>query len=263
MSIIGNSVIVSLSPKKILPQFTYSGNYKFEYEKLSNGDYNWELAILSGNNTNLKFTKGVKNIDIFLVGAGKNGSNGNPSGQSITGGKGGDGGNYLVVSNFQLDYDTNYSLTIGTSQGNTTGFGYTTSGASYKSGGAGASMPNITYPTQGSNAGNGTNGVKAFNEENFISLIGDYRYGASGGGGAVYRYSSGYGEFTFNNGAGAITGSGSGGIADPYAKNGADATQSNYGAGGGGGNAIIYINSYRYGNGGLGSPGIIIIRNHR
>lgn len=261
--IIGNSIITSLNPKKMLQEFTYFGQYKFEKQQLSNGDWNWELAILSGSNTPLTFTKGVKNIDVFLVGAGGNGQNGDSYDVTIIGGNGGNGGAYLVASNVSIDFNIPYNLTIGTSQGNTTGFGYTANGGSGKSGGSGASMPNINYPTQGSNAGNGKNGVKAFDDENFTSLIGNYRYGASGGGGGVYRYSPNFGSFTFGAGSGALTGSGDGGAPDANVKNGVSVTQGNTGAGGGGGNAIIYDTSYRHGNGGTGGSGIIIIRNHR
>lgn len=261
MSIIGNALIVGINPKKMLPEFSYSGNYELKHQKLSNGDYNWELAILSGSNTNLKFTKVVDKIDVFLVGGGANGSSGDSYGQSIYGGSGGKGGQCITKTSISITKNTNYPLTIGGAGSNTTGFGYTANGGNGANGGTGASMPSIVYPTQGSNATSGSNGSYAFGSSTSLFQSGR-RYGAGGGAGGVYRVSNNDNSFSFGSSSGGLTGGGTGGSASTNDVNGGNAS-ANTGSGGGGGNARIIKNTYGAGAGGSGGSGIIIIRNHR
>lgn len=259
MSIIGSSIIVGLNPKKMLPTFTYSGNYEFDYDKLSDGTYNWELALLSGNNTNLVFTQVVDKIDIFIVGSGANGERGrsNEDYQNYAiGGKGGNGGEVKTLYNLSTVKNTNCPIYIG-SAGNITSikigdttYSCTSGGREGTTGGNGA----IVYGNaQIASVGvDGTNGVLAFGSSN-TKLRPGYRYAATGGGGGT-RNANFY----------VIRGPGSGGTnagdGGTYSNSGKSA-KANSGAGGGGGG--YDQPSYNDYPGGAGGSGIIIIRNHR
>ena len=199
MSIIGNALIVGINPKKMLPEFSYSGNYELKHQKLSNGDYNWELAILSGSNTNLKFTKVVDKIDVFLVGGGANGSSGDSYGQSIYGGSGGKGGQCITKTSISITKNTNYPLTIG---------------------------------------GAGSNGSYAFDSSTSLFQSGR-RYGAGGGAGGVYRVSNNDNSFSFGSSSGGLTGGGTGGAASTNDVNGGNASANTGSGGGGGNARII------------------------
>lgn len=258
MSVLGNPIIVGLNPAKMLPNFTYSGNYRFGYDKLSDGTYNWELAFLSGNATNLKFSRVTDKIDIFIVGSGANGDHGgsNPDYQNYAiGGKGGNGGEIKTISNVSITQNTNYPITIG-SAGNITsinigGTTYScTSGGGTVGGNGAVVYGNASIATVGQN---GRNGSYAFGTSN-TKLWPGYRYGASGGGGgarnATYYIIRGYGT-------GGTSGAGAGGT---YNSGGKNAT-ANSGSGGGGGG--FDQEQYLDYDGGIGGSGIIIIRNHR
>lgn len=275
MGIVGNALIIGINPKKMLPEISsYSGTYDLKSEKLSNGDYNWELAILSGSNTNLKFSKIAGKVDIFLVGGGANGGSGSAYDQSIYGGSGGKGGQCITASNVTLKPNVNYAITIGGAGAATSmsGNDFTTLSASGGSGvgsgtgtgtngGTGASMPSIVYPTQGSNATSGSNGSYAFGSSTSLFQSGR-RYGAGGGAGGVYRISNNGNNYSFNSSSGGLTGGGTGGSASANEVKGGNAS-ANTGSGGGGGNARIIRNTYGSATGGSGGSGIIIIRNHR
>lgn len=264
MSILGNPIIIGLNPAKMLPVFSYSGSYEFDYDKLSNGTYNWELALLSGSGTNLRFSRVTDKIDIFIVGSGANGGRGssNPDYQYYAiGGKGGSGGEIKTLSNITIATNTNYPVTIG-SAGNTTsitigGTTYSCSSGAGKVGGDGAVVYGNAYiATVGEN---GQNGEWAFGSSS-TKLRTGYRYGASGGGGgtrnAYYYIIRGYGT----GGKGPASGSGGAGNGGVYNKGGGNATDNSGAGGGGGGYDQENYNDY---DGGIGGSGIIIIRNHR
>lgn len=259
MSIIGNSIIVGLNPKKMLPTFTYSGNYEFGYDKLADGTYNWELALLSGNNTNLVFKQVVDKIDIFIVGSGANGERGrsNEDYQNYAiGGKGGNGGEIKTIT-VDTVKNENCPIYIGTAGNNTSitidGITYSCSsgGRAGTSGGNGA----VVYGNAqiASVGGDGTQGVLAFGSSS-TKLWPGRRYAATGGGGGA-KNSTYY--VIRGAGNGGFYGAGNGGS---YGNNGSKALD-NSGSGGGGGG--YDQSNYNDPPGGAGGSGIIIIRNHR
>lgn len=261
MSIIGSSIIVGLNPKKMLPTFTYSGNYEFDYDKLEDGTYNWELALLSGNNTNLIFSQVVDEIDIFMVGSGANGGRGKSNKDYqyyAIGGKGGNGGEVKTFSISTAEMkNANCPIYIG-SAGNITSikigdttYSCTSGGREGTQGGDGA----VVYGNaQIASVGvDGANGVLAFGSSN-TKLWPGYRYAAIGGGGGA-RNANFY--VIRGPGAGGTSGAGAGGS---YLNNGANATANSGSGGGGGGYDQESDNNHP---GGTGGSGIIIIRNHR
>lgn len=263
MSILGNPIIIGLNPAKMLPVFSYSGSYKFDYDKLSNGTYNWELAFLSGSGTNLRFSRVTDKIDIFIVGSGANGGRGtsNPDYQYYAiGGKGGNGGEIKTLPNITIATNVNYPITIG-SAGNTTsitinGTTYSCSSGAGKVGGNGAVVyGNAEIATVGQD---GEDGVYAFGSSN-TKLWPGYKYGASAGGGgarnSTYYVIRGYGI----GGKGPLSGSGGAGNGGAYNQDGKNATSNSGAGGGGGGYDQVNYNDYA---GGIGGSGIIIIRNH-
>lgn len=281
MSIIGNPIIVGVNPSKILPSFTYSGNYKFGYEKLSDNTYNWELAILSGSSLNLRFSQVVDKVDIFICGSGSNGGVGyqHPTiSDYVYGGSGGNGGQIQNIYNVSIAKNTNYAITIGsagvTTSINIGGTVYSCTSGGGLSGGAGANVS--SSPSVG---GNGSNGYIAFanastnNRDSKLLGWDGYKYGASGGGGAV-RSKNGTIRGVGSGGLGSVSGNhggGDGGMWDNNKENGGGKNGvANSGGGGGGG---AYYQSYYQGSsgsyyyldfgGGTGGSGIIIIRNHR
>jgi hypothetical protein len=253
MSIIGNSIIIPFSPIAPLPEFSYSGTYRYQYDS----NNNWELAFLSGNATNLVFKKNTGNIDIFIVGSGANGGKGySRQGYNYyaVGGKGGNGGEIKTISNIAIRNNVNYPITIGTA-GNVTSITIGDTTYSCISGGGKEGQDGaVIYAQAITDPGkNGLNGVYAFGSST-TQLWSGYRYGASGGGGGA-RNASYY--IHRNPGIGGTSGAGGGGA---YDKNGGKAT-ANSGSGGGGG-GYDQPTGVPY-NGGAGGSGIIIIRNHR
>lgn len=275
MSIIGNPILIIPRNINRIPTFTYSGNYKFGYD-----DDNWELALLTGNVTNLKFLTGADKIDIFLCGSGLNGETGINSSTPtpyVQAGKGGDGGKIKCYYNVSISNNVNYPITIGNINsssgedsiiriGNTT---YSSSNGVRRTGGVGA----IARSNDGNNAVSGYDGYIAFydalNSNNRdVKLLGStylgYKYGASGAGGAA-RYNG----VTRSNGLGGINNGGNGGMwnNNNEAGDGESTSKINSGAGAGGG-AYVWDNYPSYSAfvdfpGGTGDFGIIIIRNHR
>lgn len=279
MSILGNPIIVALNPNKLIPSFSYSGNYRFRYEELQDGTYNWELALLSGNNINLNFTQVTDKIDIFICGSGADGTKGYSS-QTYSnyayGGNGGNGGELKNLYNVSIAKNTNYAVKIG-NHGEITsitigGTTYSCSSGGGKTGGAGAAVLGNAYGGTAS-AENGKNGVIAFSDatnsnNRDTKLLGwnGYRYGASGGGGAAKNALN----IVRGNGSGGLgnvsgtAGGGAGGMWDSYGANGDGKNGvGNSGGGGGGGAYIQETYSYTDFPAGHGGSGIIIIRNHR
>lgn len=147
----------------------------------------------------------ISSINFCLVGGGKPGTSGSSS--IYAGGDGGKGGQ-MIQTNASVDGAGYYTISIGGSNQNSTGLGYTaTTGGGANGGGGAANQNNF--------AGNGAQGT-------YCSLKGFY-YGAGGGGGSYGNYSAGNGGQTGggngwgpgvsgqNGGAGTGSGGGGGG----------------------------------------------------
>lgn len=244
-------------------KFKKSSDYIFtgSHEFYSDTTGNWEIVLKSSGNFLFKKKPGA--IDIFLVGGGGKGQDGygTNSGATANGGSGGSGGQVKTVFNVEIIHNINYSITIGASDQDTTGFGQRAIGAGGVTGGYGS---HSTLGGGGSACAAGTNGSLAFGEPNTLAGK-NILFGASGGGAGSARTDDYAGQDPKNGG---ITGGGRGGAADPYhggsAENGSPG-QVNTGAGGGGGAAVVYKDQYyvQGASGGTGGSGIIIIRNHR
>lgn len=244
-------------------KFKKSSDYIFtgSHEFYSDTAGNWEIALKSSGNFLFKKTPGA--IDIFLVGGGGKGQDGygTNSGATANGGSGGSGGQVKTISNIEVTRNTNYSIIIGASDQDTTGFGQRAIGAGGIAGGYGSYS---TLGGGGRSGAAGTNGSLAFGEPNTLAGKNIF-FGASGGGAASARTDDYAGQDPKDGGA---TGGGRGGAASAYSGGSASSGSSgqiNTGAGGGGGGAVVYKGQYYvYGaSGGLGGSGIIIIRNHR
>ena len=223
---------------RVPPLFTVTGGtYEYAEETAADGTLNWELALLTGTNATLTFSRVVDYVDVFLVGGGAHGSGSN----------GGNGGTRLTLSGESKVAVGNsaYTFTIGGNNEATTIFDQTAESGGGSAGGRGAGASR--------DATKGADGEYAFG--NAASLLYSGRkYGAGGGGGGhnyrIYRYGAAGGE----------TGGGKGGSGG----NGADG-EVNTGSGGGG----RYVDEYGGGSGGggassgAGGSGIIIIRNAR
>lgn len=233
---------------------------------------NWEIAFLQS--CVVTFSQNVE-ADFFLVGGGQQGQQGTAEGTYYgakdSGGKGGNGGEVINGSG-NIRKRTSYPLTIGGSNENTIGFGYT---AVYGAGIAGGDGGLIKYPLGPSapslkDAVPGTAGVKAFNGTD--TLIGTFTgtlFGASGGGGGVTysdytqnscRYGADGGATSINSSLYPINQYGKGHDYDnnPSSDDKFSGRQ-NTGQGGGGGGQQGDATH----DGAPGGSGIIIIRNHR
>lgn len=239
---------------------------------------NWEIAFLQS--CKVTFFQNVE-ADFFLVGGGQQGQQGVAEGDYYgakdSGGKGGKGGEVINRSG-NIRKRISYPLTIGGSNENTVGFGYTAvyGGASGWSGIDGGAGGLIQYP-QGPDPGPslydakaGNAGVKAFNDaDTLIETFAGTLFGASGGGGGVT-----YSIYTQNScRLGADGGATSTNLSlypisqygkghdydnDPSSVDKFSGRQ-NTGQGGGGGG----LQSGTIHDGAPGGSGIIIIRNHR
>lgn len=244
--------------------FSFTGNYLFARDE----DGNWELALLESGTLNWLKNPGF--VDMCLIGAGKQGTQGRVGGYHVGtyvySGKGGDGGRVLNVLGAELTGECN--VVIGTDEGETTvtnGLNTWTSanGPAPKSGGRGAEMPQQISSVGTLNEA-GKNGVYAYGavtDETLIPELSGKLLAPSGGGGHANNDYNPGGVWTDQKGgknAGGESGAGNGGTRDHW--NGYDAT--GIGAGGGGG----YANGYNYdsvGAGGYGSDGGLLIRNRR
>lgn len=243
----------------VLPQINCTGVEGIDYVYAEDTETShFEMAIL--NTCDISFQFSVA-IDVFLVGGGASGGSGY---SDAAGGAGGAGGETILISNFKPVTAQTYSMIIGSSDNNTTGFNkIARSGYGSAGGGGGACFGNNhdAYPSAGAN------GVVAFNgsNETGLSLLpSSYRnilYGAGGGGAdcvnSLYVWSTGAGS-----NAGGLTGGGEGGFApnggeDAIGKPGLP----NTGGGGGGGCCNGTLSAYF--SGGAGGSGIILIRDAR
>lgn len=221
------------SISKGLPKFTYSGEYRVNDE----GNKNWNIQFLTSGVLKFIQRKGAtRGIDVFLVGGGNSGANGNVD---TGGGRGGNGGEAKTIS-AKPALNTEYKITVGGSGESTSGFGNTAAAGGGANGGSGGA--NSQYNPSG---GKGSDGTYAFNDTSYA------RYGAGGGGGVgVWLGADGV------DGTGGKGGDYGGGNGGTSYYNASTAGLANTGGGGGGG----------YAAGGSGSPGgsgIVIIRNKR
>ena len=212
----------------------------------------WEVAFLTS--CQVQFLKNLKKCDIFLVGGGNPGGNGNTwNGQDFKGGNGGRGGGLLTQFNISF-LKNNYNFIIGQSQEDTKiDEIYIAQHGQGSYGGIGA------YATAGPVEQNGSTtnysndylaeGKKAFNDTGSL-LYQDYKFGAGGGGGGKLVGAADLGS----DGGASGGGHGGNGSGDDNGKSGT----ANSGGGGGGGSAA---GSRTNGTaGGAGGSGIIIIR---
>lgn len=242
------------------PSFSYTGTYNFYDE----GNDNWHLELLSGGT--LSFSSmgaSIYGIDSFVVGGGGGGGR---CTSRYYGGCGGNGGCVYTGSQFFPVLGTNYTATVGvggdsSANGSASSiFGYSAPGGLTQTGTGSSSRYHTAAPSgytsatnggdggySSNNATNGSDGVYPFGVSGMTGC--NFKYGASGGGGAGYNSSS---KMT-NAGTGGSDGGGNG----ANSQNGSGtAGTANRGAGGGGGTATS-------GYGGAGGSGIIILRNHR
>lgn len=256
--------------------FSFNGDYLFA----SDDDGNFELALLESGTLEWNTLPGE--VDICLVGAGQDGQTAFFSGAQtldyndsfINSGKGGDGGRVLTAKNVSLDGDC--TIVVGTSGADSSlacnGTTYTSAnGPVPKQGGRGAEIRQATNSAGNVNQG-GADGVWPFEadtDEQMIPELQGHRVGASGGGGhannnymspyqtlhpePMYVYTDAHG----GNSSAGQTDAGAG--ADRSHHAGYDATGHGNGGGGGYGDGA----SHDLGNGGAGSDGIILIRNHK
>lgn len=224
-----------------IPEFEYSGTYDI----VQNGN-NWKIRFLTSGTLTFKALNNAKNgIEAFLVGGGGS------SGTNEFNGGGGGGGGYTTTSELIPSTDTEYTISIGGSNGTTTAFGTSAangSAGSRSTGGAGTGKGGnggAQSGEGGARGGAGGDGVYAFNDP----TEGDYKYGAGGGGGGGYINGAG--------GKGGASGGGQGGYNNGSA-GGAGNTAGAANSGGGGGGAGGW-----FGATSVGGSGIVIIRNKR
>ena len=243
----------------VIPQINCTGIEGIDYVYAEDTETShFEMAIL--NTCDISFQFSVA-IDVFLVAGGKSGEKGY---SNAAGGNGGNGGETILIRNFKPVTSQVYSMVIGSSDSNTTGFNKVARSGYGSAGGGGAECwghSHNRYPSAGNR------GVVAFNgsNETGLSLLpSSYRnvlYGAGGGGAdcvnSLYVWSTGSGS-----NSGGLTGGGNGGHdpsggVDALGKNGSANTGGGGGGGCGNGATTLYY------SGGAGGSGIILIRDAR
>ena len=248
---------------KITNLNTTNDKYKF-YIRDGNDLTRWELAILK--NCNIKFKNKI-NVDIFMVGGGKNGESGyydstynysyGFTGYGCRGGAGGNGGGIQLYSNILISSKSNGLIIIGDNDNNTSGFGKIAQSGTGFSGGGGAELSGNT--SRVANAVPGTSSTYfAFLTQSSSCFFPNTLFGAGGGG----AYCSGYkvGAGVVPNSGGSVYGGKTGGGNGGWASNDGNPGTPNTGGGGGGGGCTR--NSSGGGEkkeGGAGGSGIIII----
>lgn len=240
--------------------FTFDGAYEFFRDE--NG--NWELLLLESGTLNWLKSPGF--VDMCLIGAGKNGGDGQVTGMYrgdyVYSGKGGDGGRVLNVHGAELAGTCN--VVVGTAQGETSitnGANTWTSanGAAPKEGGRGAEMPQQIVSSGTLNEA-GKDGVFAYgaaSDETMCPSVSGKLLAPSGGGGHANNDQYVYTDQKGGKSAGGSTGAGNGATSDH--RNGFDADGIGAGAGGGYADGITGA----CGIGGVGSDGALLIRNRR
>lgn len=258
--------------------FSYTGQYLF-----SRTGTDWELALLTSGTLSWANLPGL--VDVFCVGSGKTGQDGFFSGEGtgdydyndsfINSGKGGDSGKTSTYNSAALT--ASCAAVIGTSGAESTltcgETVYSSAPGSARTGGRGATLRQATSSSGTVNKG-GVDGVFAYGlaeDTTMIEELSGILFAPSGGGGhANNNYRSPYDDlhptpsrwyvYTDQHGgdnSGGDTNGGVGGTREHH--DGFAAT--GFGAGGGGGYGDG--SGHENGSGGLGGPGIILIRNHR
>lgn len=222
-------------------EFTYTGDYNFK----DGAGGTIEIEFLTSGTFKLLKSTPFKPFDLCLVGGGGNGG---------SGGSGGGGGGGYVENMFDVPIELNkaYTIVIGGSAGDTTGFGYTAkagkNGKEYYIGGDGGSGGGAGNNSSGSYAGGsgGFNGFDGFDAEESSSTV--YK-GGKGQHTSTRAFGTGRLLAGGGGGAGAYGGSGGpGGGGHGSNRNGGNGTANTGGGGGAGGSA------------GLGGSGIVILR---
>lgn len=256
--------------------FTYDGEYLFT----SDGK-DWEMALLTGNASSLVFLKNPGKVDLTIVAGGRSGGATDPydgvhsayNGPS-KGGDGGNGGGVVPVRGVQFSANTNYAVTVGASDSNSSviggGVSYTAVSGNGSSGGTGGDG---TYSQGHTDATPGIDGVYAYGENSDTLMFSELEFpghlfgpGGGGAGSMVYNNQN-------NNSLYALGGEsngpnheyGKGGEYNPYQHNGKNG-YANHGQGGGG--AYFYWISHGGGRSASGTPGaggsgVVFIRNAR
>lgn len=237
---------------RVTPEFTYTGSYKILTDSdgtisdFASYKGNWKIKFLTSGTFKITNMYGFDgNIDVFLVGGGAAGLS-----ASTGKGQGGSGGYTKTVRAKHIAAGTSYSIVIGGSGGNTSGFGESASrGESWK-GGSGSGSYNDTGNggnggSDGSNGGGPHPGSGQGKTTREFGESGKTLY-SGGGGGGCYNYNNN----SWKGGTGGAGGGGNGGTSE--SPNAATAGAANTGGGGGGGV-----------NGRSGGSGVVIIRNKR
>lgn len=238
-----------------MPEFTYSGTYQLINDGKVGAKQNWRIKFLTSGV--LRFTKVVKEIDVFLVGGGGGGATGFYDGSQYVG-YGGSGGGYTKTQRaVKVEAGVDYAIIIGdggaVSSRYTNHRGGTTSGFGFEAEGG--------YP--GSYTG-------SFAAGNFNPKGGN---GGSGGADYITSPPQGFeGGYDGSNGGGTDGGIGQGSTTAEFGESG----QTVYSTGGSTGNtgkgttAQNPNGAANTGNGGtsrgsssVGGSGILVIRNAR
>ena len=221
------------------PEFTYTGNY----ELIDDGNRNWRIKFYSSGT--LKFTKlgnADEGIDVFLMGGGGSGG----QGELYYAGAGGKEGNTKTAKRIIVQTQIPYTIEVGAggtadnASGSSSAFGQSAAG-----GARGASA--VAPGTKGQDST-----VREFGEANGARLGGN---GGTGGGSSK--------DFVLTHaGTGGLPYGGAGGTFGNSWSTPGHGTPgpANTGAGGGGGGGCTYS---AWISGAAGGSGIIIIRNAR
>lgn len=229
--------------------FSNYGTADVDYKFVSSGN-DWEVAFL--NSATLHLEKALNNVDIFLISAGGNGSDGEFNNDDPYGGKAGNGGDYLRVLGVSIP-SGEYAINIGSrasGQSSITAFGsmFSSDSESAIAGLVGSSIEGT----------NGVDGPTAWTNNISSLTFPGRKYGSSAGAGGSQIE------------GGRIIRGGHGGenAGDGYHNDdhpGGDGT-ANTGSGGGGGGAYYNRGAPSLSGtsvGGKGGSGIILITNHR
>lgn len=233
----------------------YTGNGEF----YSDGNGNWEIMLKSSGTLTFKKSPGI--VDVFLVGAGNDGSAGSikydQTHSRAIGGTGGEAGGTATKTVSGLRRNVGYAAKVGVTSGgdmdteifDESVYGYITPGAE------GAWSGEIGVDPGSGNAGAVTGGSKAFGESG-THFGGDTMFGVPGGGGAAAVSTNGSAIAASGNGGTITTGT--------WTASGGGNAAANTGNGGGGGAGLMKSGrSDASSSYGTGADGCIIIRNHR
>lgn len=198
--------------------------------------------------------RGCKSVDVFVVGGGDNGKQGDWN----TSGAGGRGGECRTYNAIPVTSSNLILISIGTANAASyfMSLSYQAAGAAGAQGGVSISPPLFTIQ----NGNPGYAGSYPFN--NLYPSRFPRRYGAGGGSGGAVGGGMDSPTYKGYGGPGGDYGGGSGGnsYGNPESGNNPDLNGRNasfYGAGGGGGGKYGYYTSYS--NGGTGYQGIVIL----